>query len=257
MREDFWVVKIQDKTGLFALSHICQFTCLSKLHKSGKFPILSSRPFQWGRMESGVIYCALQLSGGSWPTPETCSSWPLRSLWFYASVGILFMSLQRPAEFSGIWSRHSLADVHETITSYCWWIWFLPGFLRLLARPYLVVSNSKTADKELLLRGLRLAQMLPVPTVQRDFPFSCKNLTQVITFSCAFIFFCVDFSNCTYRWKDRRSLSCLHPQLAHYLSAHAPIVSPEMQASRVILLIVALIEVAFSSAQHGTIPFTL
>lgn len=25
-------------------------------------------------MESGVIYCALQLSGGSWPTPETCSS---------------------------------------------------------------------------------------------------------------------------------------------------------------------------------------
>lgn len=125
----------QDRTGLFALSHICQFTCLSKLHKSGKSPILSSRPIQWGRVESGVIYCALQLSGGSWPTPETCSRWPLCIWWaFYScvckdlkvsggrTVQILvyegaMTTYTSPAEFSGIWSRRSLEDVHKTITT--------------------------------------------------------------------------------------------------------------------------------------------
>lgn len=210
MREDFWVVKIQDKTGLFALSHICQFTCLSKLHKSGKFPILSSPPIQWGRLESGVIYCAMQLSGGSWPTPETCSSWPLRSWWFYVSVSILFMPLQRlegirrkchtDSGLRGNKPCRIFRDLvtpgpgrcpqnHHNLLLVALKHRFLPRFLRLLAQPYLVVSNSKTADKELLLRGLRLAQILSVPTVQRDFPFSCKNLSQMITFSCAFNFF--------------------------------------------------------------------
>lgn len=216
MSEDLWVVMIQDKTGLFALSHICQFTCLAKLHKSGKFPILSSRPIQWGRMESGVIYCALQLSGGSWPTSETCSSWPLRIWWFYASVGILFMCLQR---LEGIRKKYHtdsglrgsndylykpcriFRDLvtpfpgrcpqnHQNLLLVDLKHRFLPRFLRLLARPYLVVSNSKTADKDLLLRGLCLAKYCQFQQFKEIFLFHVRTWLRWSRFLVLLFFLC-------------------------------------------------------------------
>lgn len=69
--------------------------CLSKNHKSGRFPILSSRPIQRGN-NTGVR-CNLSCFVAEWQVMVNTWNVPKLTLTqLVKSVGILFMRLQRP-----------------------------------------------------------------------------------------------------------------------------------------------------------------